>query len=78
LAGGELIAANLLDANESSLRSPEILRIGDGRSVAAGGGGGEGGGGNRTPREIWHWFVLAALGLLALEWLGFAIRSRMA
>jgi hypothetical protein len=77
-AGGELIASNLFDANESSLRSPEVLRIGDGGGVdlAAGGGGGFEGSG-RTPREIWHWFVLASLVLLGLEWLGFAIRSRM-
>ena len=30
-----------------------------------------------APREVWHWFVLAALALLSLEWLLFAWRTRV-
>ncbi len=61
-AGGEArsIAVNLLDETESALLTRDALRV-SGEAVAAGVGG-------RGPREIWEWFVLAALLLLALEW----------
>ena len=61
--------SNLLDETESALRVANALRVA-GQSVE--GVGGEGG-----PREVWHWFVLAALLLLMTEWLvsGWMLRA---
>jgi hypothetical protein len=57
---GPAIAVNLLDEGESAIATADTLRVsGESVSAAAGGSG---------PREIWEWFVLAALLLLALEW----------
>jgi hypothetical protein len=55
------VAVNLLDETESALAVADSLRVA-GQSVA--GIAGEAG-----PREVWHWFVLAALALLMAEWL---------
>lgn len=30
-----------------------------------------------APREVWHWFVLAAVALLMIEWFIFALRMRV-
>ncbi len=60
--GGRAIAVNLLDEGESAIATADTLRV-SGESVSAAVGGGGSG-----PREIWDWFVLAALLLLALEW----------
>ena len=30
-----------------------------------------------APREVWHWFVLAAFALLSLEWLFYAWKMRV-
>ncbi len=61
---------NLADASESAIRTSDSLPIATraGASTAAG---------EAAPREVWHWFVLAAVGFLALEWLLFAWRMRL-
>ncbi len=56
------IAVNLLDEHESAIRVERRIQVG-GQAID-----GSGGAGARAPREIWPWFVLAALALLAIEW----------
>lgn len=68
--GDVAIPVNLLDARESSLEAPASLAIPGGTLAAAGSGAGSG-----EPREVWHWFVLAAAGLLIVEWLVFGLRQ---
>lgn len=63
------VAVNLSNAGESELAVRTILRVG-GRSV-------ETGSGVSGPREVWPWFVLAALVLLAVEWFLSAWTSRV-
>lgn len=58
------VAVNLFDERESSLASPDELKA-VGRTVTASVGA-------SSPREVWHWFVLAALGLLVVEWFVYA------
>jgi hypothetical protein len=55
------VAVNLVDEVESTLASPERVEVA-GRVV-------EGVSGAATPQEVWTWFVLAGMGLLAIEWL---------
>jgi hypothetical protein len=66
--GDRGVAINVANATESLLASPASVMI-DGRPVASIQSG-------RGQREVWHWFVLAALGLLAVEWLVYAARVR--
>ncbi|MFM9995413.1 MAG: VWA domain-containing protein [Phycisphaerales bacterium] len=54
------VAVNLLDETESAIRTRDVLTVSGEESRAAEGG--------RGPREVWPWFVLAALVLLGLEW----------
>lgn len=68
--GQSPLAANLLDATESAIATRATLAVGQRSAVASLPG-------ISPPREIWTWFVLAAIGLLTLEWLLFAIRSRL-
>jgi hypothetical protein len=59
--GPAAIAVNLASPIESGLRSRSEIRVaGETYSARAGAA---------APREIWHWFILAALGLLCIEWL---------
>ncbi len=54
-------AVSLLSAQESDLQPRDALPVSNGKSV----------GGENHPlanRELWSWFVLAALALLGLEW----------
>lgn len=69
IAGRETIGVSLLDASESSLLTRRELSIG-GRAVAAGSAGSVG-------REVWDWCVLAAISLLAIEWLVYAARMKV-
>jgi len=65
-ASGETqIAANLADSEESQVRPRRPLTMG-GRSLAAPSGFGIG-----LRREIWVYFLLAALGLCLVEWLSY-------
>jgi hypothetical protein len=60
-AAAPAVAVNLLDPVESLAAStPEIRVSGEAIAAAAAGAG---------PREIWHWAVIAALVVLAIEWL---------
>lgn len=63
------VAVNVADERESSVRSVETLEVA-GRSVSAGAGGG-------GPSEIWPWVVMAAGGLLIVEWLAYGLKSRV-
>lgn len=54
-------AVNLLDPNESAIALAESLQV-SGEAVLASTG-------DRGPREVWPWFVAAAVALLAIEWL---------
>ena len=58
---------------ESSLALPARVPI---TSLAASGAAVSGGSGP-GPREIWRWLVLAAAALLLVEWMVFALRSRV-
>jgi hypothetical protein len=55
------IAVNLANETESALLGRQAIRVGGETHAARAGTSG--------PREIWHWFILAALGLLCVEWL---------
>lgn len=62
------VAVNLLNPVESAAASSERVVLGR-RSIA---------GGASTPAalEIWWWFLVAALGLLVIEWIAFARSAR--
>ena len=53
-------AVNLLDAQESNIEPRQRFKVGE-DTVAAGSE-------RAQPRDLWKWLVLAALGLLLLEW----------
>ncbi|MEC9374674.1 MAG: hypothetical protein VYC34_12555, partial [Planctomycetota bacterium] len=63
-------AVNLLDPIESALATADTVEI-SGRPAQAGAIG------SAAPREIWHWFVIAATILLTLEYLLYAWRMRV-
>ncbi|MBL8762210.1 MAG: BatA and WFA domain-containing protein [Phycisphaerae bacterium] len=69
IAGSESLGVSLLDATESSLLTRRELSIG-GRAIAAGSAGSVG-------RQVWDWCVLAAIALLAVEWLAYAARMKV-
>ena len=64
----EVYAVNLLDPNESSISPAPSLTIG--RSEVAGEQNQI-----QQDRELWHWFVVAALGVLSLEWWVYSRRA---
>lgn len=68
-SGAPPIAVNLLSSHESAIATSDVLRVGT-RTLGAGVGG-------AVPREIWMWLLLAAAGILALEWLVFARSARL-
>lgn len=59
----------LMHAGESSLATSDRITIGAAPIQAAAP--------TDLPREVWHWFVLAAAGLLTVEWFLFAARARV-
>jgi hypothetical protein len=61
VAAAPALAVNLLDPTESLAATSAELRV-SGESIAASAAA-------AGPREVWHWAVLAALVLLAVEWL---------
>jgi hypothetical protein len=61
---------NLFDARESSIATRDSTPIATRSGSAASAG-------EASPREVWAWFVLAAVGFLTLEWLLFAWRMRV-
>ncbi len=72
VGSGAPIAVNLLNENESLLRTADALSI-SGRPVASARPGET----PAAPREIWPWFVLAAGLLLAVEWVLYALGMRV-
>jgi len=62
------VGINLADEVESSLANPARVEIA-GREIESPRAAPE-------PREVWHWFVLAALALLTIEWLVYARAMR--
>jgi hypothetical protein len=67
--GPAAIAVNLASQTETALRGRDAIRVGGEMHTARAGSAG--------PREIWHWFVLAAFGLLCVEWLVNVRRMRV-
>ncbi len=61
---------NLLSERESAIATRDRVEIA-GRDLQ--GAGVE----DSAPSEIWHWFVIAALAFLTIEWLAFAWRMRI-
>lgn len=57
----EQFAVNLLDANESSVTPTDTINFGRGEIVAERDG-------VKQTRELWRWFILAAVAVLAVEW----------
>ncbi len=64
------IGVNLLDANESDLRVAQDLQIGSTLTKGQLGS-------SVVKKEIWPWFVLAALVLLMLEWIVYTRRMSL-
>lgn len=64
-----LVAVNLLDARESSIATAASVDIGDGIQVRGSSG--------PVRRELWMYFVLAAVILLTSEWFLYAWRARL-
>jgi hypothetical protein len=63
------IAVNLLDETESTLGVRPMLHVSGETASASHAGSG--------PREVWAWFVAAALALLAIEWFLYAWQMRV-
>jgi len=61
------IAVNLVDETESSLAVKREVQVLGALGVAQSG---------EAQRELWPWFVIAAAGLLFLEWIVYAVRMR--
>lgn len=65
-----IAAINLLNPVESRLEVRDSLDSAGGRIEATRAV-------SNTTREIWHWFVLAAAALLAVEWMLYALRMKV-
>lgn len=61
------VAVNLVDETESSLAVKREVQVLGALGVAQSG---------EAQRELWPWFVIAAVGLLFLEWIVYAVRMR--
>lgn len=62
------VAVNLLDANESSLIERATLDVGSAEAMTIA---------DKSPREVWPWFVLVAGALLAVEWVVYGLQMRV-
>ena len=72
-----VVAANLVSPRESLIAVRPRAALGPGaRADTLGGGSAVDGRGRGGEREVWHWFVLSALGLLSIEWFVYAWRMR--
>ncbi|MCB9847911.1 MAG: VWA domain-containing protein [Phycisphaeraceae bacterium] len=69
-ADERLLGVNLFNTTESAIATEATVRIA-GQDIQRGGVG------QAAPREIWPLFVLIAFALLVLEWVLFALRSRV-
>lgn len=70
------LPVNLLSAAESSLQGAADVPALVGESAVAGGAISRADPGQGR-REVWHWFVLAAIALLTLEWFVYAWKMRL-
>lgn len=66
----EIFAVNLLDRTESAIAPAESLTLGRGEVVAERGQ-------LKQTQELWPWFALAALAVLAVEWWVYSRRAWM-
>jgi hypothetical protein len=69
--GFETIVANVTNPRETALSTRSAIAVGGRESLA-----GTQHAGDAPKREVWHWFVLAAMALLTIEWFIHAWRSR--
>lgn len=67
-SGRPVLVVNLVLSDETAIRTTDTVRVG-GRRVIAGSS-------TEGHREVWHWFVIAAVCVLTIEWLVFAERMR--
>ena len=67
---GHRIGVSLLDADESALavRTDVVIGSGETRSGRFDG---------RSQRDLWRWFTLAAIALIAFEWFAYARRVKI-
>lgn len=65
----ERVPVAMLDPRESGLATSDRVSIGAAPILASVV--------SEMPREVWHWFVVAAAVILALEWFVFAGRARV-
>jgi len=65
-----LLAVNLFNPTESAIATADTVRVA-GEDIQRGGVG------QAAPREIWSLFVLIAFALLTIEWILFALRSKV-
>lgn len=63
-------AANLLDSTESRIDSPDPIQLATGPVTATTAA-------DAAPKEVWHWFALAAIAALCIEWMVYAWRMRV-
>lgn len=66
----DIFAVNLLDKNESSITPAQSLKIGRGEAAAERGS-------IKQNRELWRWFIVAALFILCIEWWIYSRRAWM-
>ena len=71
-ATSETVIANLVNPRESALATRSSIEIAGRASTS-----GTEHTGDPPKREVWHWFVLAAMLLLTVEWFIYAWRSRL-
>lgn len=64
------VPVSVLSREESLLRTADSIDLAGGASAA-------GNDSASIPREIWHWFVLGAAGLLCIEWLLYARKMKV-
>jgi hypothetical protein len=63
-------AANLLDPTESRIATPDPIQLAAGPITATTAA-------DAAPKEVWHWFALAAIVALGIEWIVYAWRMRV-
>ena len=66
----QLVPVNMLDAGESAIQTSDAVTLADASARASAAGA-------RAPRELWRWFVFAALIVLTAEWLIYVWRMRL-
>ncbi len=64
------LSVNLLDSSESDIRPVSVLKV----STSAGNATTQTAG---VQREVWHWFIWMALGVMLIEWLIYTRRMHL-